>query len=43
MHISEMQSKIQKKSFDFEIMAFEIAAVNSAYCYRNTGHRQLMR
>ena len=43
MHISEMQWKIQKKSFVFEIMTFEIVAVNSAYCCRNTCHRQLMR
>ena len=43
MHISEMQYKIKKKSLSFEIMAFEIVAVNSAYCCRNTCHRQLMR
>ena len=43
MHISEMQQKIQKKSFASEIMAFEIIAGNSAYCCRNTYHRQLMR
>ena len=43
MHISEMQSKIQKKSFISEIKAFEIVVVNSAYCCRNTCHRQLMR
>ena len=43
MHISEMQQKIQKKSFASEIMAFEIVALNSAYCCRNTCHRQLMR
>ena len=43
MHIYEMQSKIQKKSFVSEIMAFEIVAGNSAYCCRNTCHRQLMR
>ena len=43
MHTSEMQQKIQIKSFVSEIMAFEIVAVNSAYCCRNTCHRQLMR
>ena len=43
IHISEMQQKIQKKSFVSEIMAFEIVAGNSAYCCRNTCHRQLMR
>ena len=42
MHISEMQWKIKKDSFDLEIMAFELVGVNSAYCYRNTGHRQLI-
>ena len=43
MYISEMQQKIQKKSFDSEKMVFEIVAVNSAYCCRNTCHPQLMR
>ena len=43
MHISEIQQKIQKKCFSSDIMAFEIVAVNSAYCCRNTCHRQLMR
>ena len=43
MHISEMQQKIQKKFFASEIVAFEIVAGNSAYCCRNTCHRQLMR
>ena len=43
MHISEMQWKIQKESFVSEIVAFELVWVNSAYCYRNTGHRQLIR
>ena len=43
MNISEVQSKIQKESFAFEIKAFEIVAEISAYCYRNTCHRQLMR
>ena len=43
MHISEMKEKIQKKSSASEIMAFEIFAGNSAYCCRNTCHRQLMR
>ena len=43
MHISEMRKKIQKKSFVFEMLAFEIVAVNSGYCCRNTCHRQLMR
>ena len=42
MHISEMQWKIKKESFVSEIMAFELVGVNSAYCYRNTGHRQLI-
>ena len=42
-HISEMQEKVQKKSFASEKMAFEIVAGNSAYCCRNTCHRQLMR
>ena len=43
MQIPEMQLKIQKKSYVFEIMAFKIVAVNSAYCCRNICHRQLMR
>ena len=43
MHISEMQLKIEKKSFVSERMAFEIVPVNSAYCCRNTFHRQLLR
>ena len=43
MHISEMQQKIEKKSFVSEIMALEIVKVYSAYCCRNTCHRQLMR
>ena len=43
MHISEMQQKIKKKSFVSEIMAFEIVAEDSAYCCRNTCHRQLKR
>ena len=43
MHISEMEKKIQKKFFVYEIMAFEIVAVNSAYICRNTCHPQLMR
>ena len=43
MHISEMQQKIQRKFFASELMAFEIVARNSAYCCRNTCHRQLMR
>ena len=43
MHISEMQQKIQKNSFASEKKAFEIVAGNSAYCCRNTCHRQLMR
>ena len=38
-----MEWKIKKKSFVFEIIEFEIVAVNSAYCCRNTCHRQLMR
>ena len=43
MHISEMQYKIQKKSFVSKVMAFEIIDVNSAYCCKNACHRQLMR
>ena len=43
MHISEMQQKIQKKSFASEKIAFKIVSGNSAYCRRNTCHRQLMR
>ena len=43
MHISEMQQKIRKMSFASEIIAFEIVSGNSAYCCRNTCHRQLMR
>ena len=43
MHISEMQEKIEKKSLVYEIMAFEIVAVNSPYCYRNACYRELMR
>ena len=38
-----MQWKVRKKSFVSEIMAFEIVAVNSAYGYRNSCHRQLIR
>ena len=40
MHISEMEENIKRKSSFFEIKAFEIVAENSAYCGRNTGHRQ---
>ena len=36
MHISEMQQKIEKYCFVSEMMAFEIIAVNSAYCCKNT-------
>ena len=43
MHISEVPEKILKKSFVSEIMALEIVAINSAYCYRNSCHRQFMR
>ena len=43
MHISEMQQKIQKRSFASKIMVFENVAGNSAYCCRNICHRQLMR
>ena len=43
MDISEIQQKIQNRSFASEIMAFEIVAGNSAYCCRNTCLRQLMR
>ena len=43
MHIWEKPKKIQKKSFGCEIMALENVAENSAYCCRNTCHRQLMR
>ena len=32
MHISEMQKKIHKKSFIFEIMSFELGARNCAHC-----------
>ena len=42
MHILEMETKIQKKSSAFEIKAFEVVAENSAYCGRNTCHRQSM-
>ena len=42
MDILEMQWKIPKKFFLFEIMAFEIVAGNSAYCDGNTRHRQSM-
>ena len=42
MHISEIEQKIKKKCFVSEIMAYEIVAVNSAYCDGNTCHRQLM-
>ena len=38
-----MQQKIQKMSFASEIMAFKIVSGNSAYCCRNTCHRQLRR
>ena len=40
MHISEMESEIQKKSSVFQIKAFEVVAENSAYCGMNTCHRQ---
>ena len=36
-----MEQKIQKKSFLFEIMAFEVVARNSAYCNQNTCYRQM--
>ena len=42
MHILEMERNIQKKSSVFEIKAFEVVAENSAYCGRNTCHRQSM-
>ena len=32
MRISEIEKKIQKKFFVFEMLAFEIVVVNSAYC-----------
>ena len=37
-----MEKKIHKKSSVFEIKAFEVVAENSAYCRRNTCHRQSM-
>ena len=37
-----MEQKIQKKSSVFDIKAFEVVAENSAYCGRNTCHRQSM-
>ena len=40
MHILEMEWKIQKKFSVFEIIAFEVVDENSAYCGRNTYHRQ---
>ena len=40
MKISEMESKIQKKSVAFRIIAFEVVAEISAYFGRNTCHRQ---
>ena len=40
MHISEMEQEIQKKFRVFEIKAFQVVAENSAYCGRNTYHRQ---
>ena len=40
MHILEMERNIQKMSSVFEIKAFEVVAENSAYCDRNTCHRQ---
>ena len=43
MHSTEMQWKIKKESFVSEEMVFDLVRVSSAYCYRNTGHRQLMR
>ena len=43
MHISEIQQKIRKMFFAYEIMAFEIISANSEYCFQNTCHRQLMR
>ena len=43
MHISEMQSKIKKKCFVWDVMAFEIVVVNSSSWCRNTCRRQLIR
>ena len=40
MHIPEMQLKIKKKSFIFEILVFEVVVGNSAYCNGYTCHRQ---
>ena len=40
LHISEMQSKIDKMCFLFEIKAFEVIAGISAYCVGNTCHRE---
>ena len=37
-----MERTIKKKSWVFEIKTFEIVAENSAYCDRNTCHRQSM-
>ena len=37
-----MEYKIQKKFSVFEIKAFQVIAENSAYCGRNTCHRQSM-
>ena len=42
MHILEMERNIQKMSSVFEIKAFEVVAESSAYCDRNTCHRQSM-
>ena len=36
MHISEMQSKVEKQPFLFEINAFEVVVKKSAYSDGNT-------
>ena len=41
MHISEIQSKIDKIGFVLEIKAFEIVVKKSAYCDGNTCRREL--
>ena len=42
MSISEMEEKIQKKLFVFEIIASELVALNCLCKKEDTGHQQSM-
>ena len=37
-----MEQKIEKKLFDFQIIAFELGVANSRNIQQDTGHRQAM-